>query len=760
MVTFSQLQQVDLGGLASAAGDFENLVRKWDLTQRMQNEVIGTIQQSGWHGDAAGLANAKLTWARDQIHAAFEEASALAKTLRDAHTEITAAKKDLTTAVQNATHEGLTVDGEGAVHWPPPTTQEDKKDPEYARSWKAKAETAAKAIGDAIDRATEADQDASRALGDDTGSDGTAFNANPVGGIPEEEAKAATYILGLGDQASDAQLKHLQEILDHHKSDPRFATSFYGNQDPATFMAKYGAMAQSGDYANSPARSAAIKGIQQDLGLTLATATDTKQPLHVSDEWEKRFRAAGATQIPLRPGADPAKSPYGYQIMANLLRNGTYDAHFLNPIAAHVTQLTQENPTRWEVPAYRSGGYPFDEFKFIGQPDKDGNLKGFNPLSGILDAFGHSPEAATKFFNDPVTTYNPDGSVKSTGGQNTYFKLFTDSGNNSVLVDMNYPLRPLEGGPADPNNVGPLGHALEAAATGRAWDDTEGKYPPHTAEMNAVMKQVVDRFGSGDGPATLRGGVFADLNGSIGNMAANYIGDIENSLDGPGPNNTNSHARLSVPGVPALFDQSQVSVLLSTVGRNPDAYASIATAQQTYQTAQIEQVIATREPHGDLTAAVENVTRPGGQVAGILTKAVSDEIYENHAASDQQYNDALDSKKEIAKMVWDYTGGIAADKVPHVGGMINEKVDELMTQVADSYKVDTTNEARDDAQRRTAVAVGGAQQAVINAVEGASRDAGLDQGYVNTLANRAKQTFSEGWTNGQALYNPKLSTKA
>ncbi|MGW7586572.1 hypothetical protein ACWGKU_39365 [Kitasatospora sp. NPDC054768] len=250
MVTFSQLQQVDLGGLASAAGDFESLVRKWDLTQRMQNEVIGTIQQSGWHGDAAGLANAKLTWARDQIHAAFEEASALAKTLRDAHTEITAAKNGLTTAVQNAMHEGLTVDGEGAVHWPPPTTQEDKKDAEYAKSWKAEAETAAKAIGDAIDRATEADQDASRALGDDTGSDGTAFNANPVGGIPEEEAKAATYILGLGDQAGDAQLKHLQDILDHHKSDPRFATSFYGNQDPATFMAKYGAMAQSGDCAN------------------------------------------------------------------------------------------------------------------------------------------------------------------------------------------------------------------------------------------------------------------------------------------------------------------------------------------------------------------------------------------------------------------------------------------------------------------------------------------------------------------------------
>ncbi|MFF4921263.1 hypothetical protein ACFY4B_11840 [Kitasatospora sp. NPDC001261] len=759
MVTYSQLNQVDLGSLASAAGDFESLVRKWDLTQRMQNEVIGTIQQSGWHGDAAGLANAKLTWARDQIHAAFEEASALAKTLRDAHTEITAAKNDLTTAVRNATDAGLTVDGEGAVHWPPPTNQADKKDAEYAKSWKAKAETAAKAIGDAIDRATEADLDASRALGDDTGSDGTAFNANPVGGIPEEEAKAATYILSLGDQASDAQLKHLQDILDHHKNDPRFATSFYGNQDPATFMAKYGAMAQSGDYANSSARTAAIKGIQQDLGLTLATATDTKQPLHVSDEWEKRFRAAGATQIPLRPGADPAKSPYGYQIMANLLRNGSYDAHFLNPVAQHITQLTQENPTRWEVPAYRSGGYPFDEFKFIGQPDKDGNLKGFNPLSGILDAFGHSPEAATKFFNDPVTTYNPDGSVKSTGGQNTYFKLFTDSGNNSVLVDMNYPLRPLEGGPADPSNVGPLGHALEAAATGRAWDDTQGKYPPHTPEMSAVMQQVVQRFGNGDGPSLLHGGVFADLNGSVGNMTANYIADIENSLEGPGAKEPTPGVA-PAPGVATEFAQKDVQRLLLAVGRDTDAYASIATAQQAYQTAQIQQVMAHPELHKDLGMSIENVTKPGGIVTGLITSAMSDEIFHNHAVSDQEVNDAIDAKKDIAKTVWDYTGGVAAEKIPKVGGLINDQVDEIMTNVANSYHVDTTNQAADDAGTKVATSVTGSQQAVVDAVKSAGRDAGLDPNYLSELARQGSASLDAGCNTGHRLFQQQQAAAA
>ncbi|MFE4519209.1 hypothetical protein ACFRMQ_34085 [Kitasatospora sp. NPDC056783] len=737
MVTYSQLKQVDLGSLASAAGDFENLVRKWDLTQRMQSEVLGTIQQSGWHGDAAGLANAKLTWARDQIHAAFEEASALAKTLRDAHTEITAAKQDLTTAVQHAVTDGLTVDDEGAVHWPPPTTQADKKDMEYARVWKAKAETAAKAIGAAVDRATEADLDASRALSDDTGSDATAFNATPVGGIPEEEAKAATYILGLGADATDAQVKHLQEILEHHKNDPRFATSFYGNQDPGTFMAKYGAMAQSGDYANSPARSAAIKAIQQDLGLTLATATDTKQPLHVSDDWETRFRAAGAKQIPVPPGADPAHSPYGYQIMANLLRNGKYDAHFLNPIAEHVTQLTQENPMRWD--AATKASYPFTELKFIGVPDKDGNIRGINPMSAILEGLGHSPEAATKFFHDAPTTYNPDGTVKSTGGPNTYLKTLTDTGPRSLLLDQQYPPRP-NPGTADPFDVSALGHALEAATTGKAYDDVDGKFPPHTGAMNDVMKEVVKTFGTKNGPDLLKDGLFANLNGSLGNMTANYIGDVQNAMEGKGKETD-------------LFRQPQIARLLGALGQNPDAYASIAAAQQAYTTAQLQDVLAHPELHKDLAVAVQNVANPAGKVNGLITTAMIEAIYEKHTASDAEFNAAIDTKREIAGQVWSFAGDAIKGGAPLIGEGIDTAVNQIMDNVANGYKVDTHNEASDEAGTAREGAERRSNQAIMNAIHDAGRNAGADPNYINDVAIRAAQEEETGYSIGQGLYH-------
>ncbi|MFD4657009.1 hypothetical protein ACFWP2_15445 [Kitasatospora sp. NPDC058444] len=755
MVTYSQLQQVDLGNLASAAGDFESLVRKWDLTQRMQNEVIGTIQQSGWHGDAAGLANAKLTWARDQIHAGFEEASALAKTLRDAHTEITAARKDLTTAVQNATHEGLTVDGEGAVHWPPATTQEDKKDTEYAKSWKAKAETAAKAIGDAVDRATEADLAAANALGNDTGSDGTAFNTNPVGGLPEEEAKEATFILGLGGQATDSQLQHLQTILDHHNGDPRFASAFYGNQDPATFMAKYGAMAQSGDYANSPARTAAIKGIQKDLGLTLATATDTRQFPHVSDAWETKFRAAGATQIPVPAGADPAHSPYGYQIMANLLRNGKYDDHFLVPVAQHITQLSQESPMRWEPSTKAS--YPYTELRFIGVPDKDGNIQGFNPLSAVLDGLSHNPDAATKFFHDPVATYNPDGTVKSSGGENHNLDIFADKGSRSILIDAMYPPRP-NPGTANPHEVIDLGHALEAATTGRVYDDPTAPPIPHTKDQSELMTKVVDKFGGVDGRELLFSkdkkdvGLFAGLSPSLGNMMASYMGDVQHSI-------TSTKVDLPSSGVPAAFNSANTADLLASLGRNPDAYAAIATAQQTYTTAQIQDVIAHAADQGDLNAAINNVTEPGGQVAGIITSAKVDEIFDKHRESDTAYNNAIDERAGWAKKAWDLTGGKALGGVPGVGAAANFGVDKIVENVTAQYKIDTTSQASHDAEAAVISAKQQTSDAAANAVREAATSAGLDPKLVKNLAPSAGWAAVSGYADGKGNYDSSMDRK-
>ncbi|MFF2040568.1 hypothetical protein ACFVVX_09090 [Kitasatospora sp. NPDC058170] len=408
MVTFSQLQHIDLASLNSAAADFETMVRSWDLSTKMQNEVIGPVQQSGWHGPSSEPALASLTRTRDQIHAAFEEASAIARTLREAHDEFAAAKKDLQTAVQHATGKGLTVDGEGGVHWPPATDPADKKDPDYAKGQQSNAQATADEIGKAPDR------------------------------------------------------------------------------------------------------------------------------------------------------------------------------------------------------------------------------------------------------------------------------------------------------------------ALEAAATGRAYDDEKGELPPHTKEMGAVMQQTVHKFGDKDAAGLLYGddALFGELNGRLAHMTGAYMGDVQHAVDG-------STTRLPVSGVPTELGKEDVQRLVITLGRNPDAYASIATAQQAYTTAAIDDVIAHRADHGDLTAAIQNVSRPGGEITGLLTSAMVDEVYNKHAATDAEYNEAVDSKREWAGTIWETTGGKALEeRAPVAGPMVNEVVNQIMDGVADSYHVDhsaASNEALETFNKAVAGAQGSVEDAVRDA---------------------------------------------
>ena len=92
--------------------------------------------------------------------------------------------------------------------------------------------------------------------------------------------------------------------------------------------------------------------------------------------------------------------PFGYQLLGGIMRFGNYDPKFLNPITEHVIQLRQKDHEFF----YGSKG-------MLGGPENPLNPSGINgsgydPVLGMMEALGHSPEAAKQFFlpNRPPTT--------------------------------------------------------------------------------------------------------------------------------------------------------------------------------------------------------------------------------------------------------------------------------------------------------------------------------------------------------------------
>ncbi|MDH6114344.1 hypothetical protein P3T36_000745 [Kitasatospora sp. MAP12-15] len=744
MVTFDELQNTDLGSLDGAASDFEALVRNWDLSTQLQSTVIGTLQGCGWTGPAAEACAGSLTDVRNQIDMAFEEASGLAKALRDAHTEFAGAQKALQTAVQSGTQEGLTIDSSGAVHWPPATNDADKNDPQYGPTWQGKADGIHQQIQAALDRATTADQGLAYTVGADTGISTQSFNCSPVAGLEAGEVKQAADLLSLGSKATDAQVAQLNAILKAHANDPQFNTDFYNTLGPEGFLKSYGAMGEYSFYG-TPSKDA-LTQLQSNLGTALASATNTQNVPHLSDAWEAGLRKAGATQYQLLPDQLQGGNLYGYQILSNILRTGNYDAHFLQPIAEHMTQLSEQDPSMWEDAVIKAN--PLQQTLFLGPGDG-----GLNPMSGMLEALGHSPDAATKFFSDHPTLYNQDGTVKAvTSDSNNYLAKLTDPGYNSVLQDITTK-DATQGGKACDLEATALGHALEAATIGQPYNAEGVPYPLHTPAMTSVMNQVVHQFGSSDGPTLITGNsaVFHSMNTSLGHMTAAYMGEVQTAFNGTADKLPLYETPADPSNPQPQLDPSATARLLGALGHDPDAYGTIAQAQQAYSTAHVHDIMLHASDHKYLDDAVSNAARPGGTVAALITGGKSDAIYQQHQQSDAAYNKAIDRDSGWAQKVWDMTGGGKVGDLPG-GSAINTKATGIIQSVASCYKVDTNGLASDQVLQASGAAETGAGNAAQNAVLSAAQSLNMNTTDANDLASNAFNGARDGFDDGAAKY--------
>ncbi|MGW2372631.1 sigma 54 modulation/S30EA ribosomal C-terminal domain-containing protein [Kitasatospora sp. NPDC001683] len=357
------------------------------------------------------------------------------------------------------------------------------------------------------------------------------------------------------------------------------------------------------------------------LGTTLATATRTSNQPHLSDQWAADLRKAGAELLSEEPPVGMGTRPYiprGYQVLAGILRNGNYDPHFLNPIAEHVVQLDAKDTNRTRPFWPDFGGDERGIFNIVGQ---DG-AAGYQPITGILEALGHSPEAATKFFHDQPTAYNTDGTVNPNGKPRPADYLHYLAHDKEFKPDtLSYD----KDAQAKSQASGPLafGHALEAATSGHPYDETPNPPLQHRADQAEVMTKVMDEFGhttAGGSLARITGkdAPLAALRPSLGHLVADYMGDVQHSF-------SKFDNTLPVNGALANLDPSHVRAVLNQLGRDPEAYGSVINAQQAYTTALIHREFAGGETNAaKLALPIDNAASSGGAIAfHLFTDAAS-----------------------------------------------------------------------------------------------------------------------------------------
>ncbi|MGC0338204.1 hypothetical protein [Streptomyces sp. SLBN-8D4] len=698
MPTYEQLYHLNLSNLEAAADRWRETATKFKgLHTAYGDEVAKPFKQAGWHQPVltAAKADSDVRAAHQEFADAQREAEGVAGVLTSLHTELQTAKTKLHKLAEvEAPKQELHVSATGVVTPRDDASQDPigRRDPDgqaLIREQQQACDAFAARITAVLQRAADADDTACWALRRDLGGYTDNFNSKVVTSLDSADATHAAELMKKGDKLTDKELTELNHLLKSNQGDAEFSTTFYKQLGQKGTLQLYGQLAlQTSDASDE--RKALIRQLQRNMGNNLATASNPGKTPHLDEQWTAELRKLGTQHIPLYPDS-MREGPYGYQLLGGILRYGDYDSSFLTPIAEHVTQLHAKDP-------YFFAGTKSD----FGDPEYGFNPwgkngAGYDPMNSVLEALGHSPQAATDYFTPPMEKYAEDGTHKG--------ELANIDGSNSYLdylVNKDYESFPDITG-HDPDaakksmNDFPdsLGHALEAATTGRpAGADPSTGSLAHTPEQAALATQVINKFSGPDAGGLLNSddgtAPYAAATDSLGNIGADYMGDIQRSISGQNG--------LPVQGTSADLDPEVTKEFLYQVSQDPEAYAALTGSQQAYTSAVIDaEIKGPDDSDVSLTQRVSSAAHPGAEVAGIMSAARAHAVHDTHAHGDAEYNEGVDTaNKWVGRGLGLATGAI---KVPVVGDVAGWAIEDIQENVANRLYHDTTNEAQSEAGR-------------------------------------------------------------
>ncbi|MEV5738349.1 DUF6571 family protein [Streptomyces sp. NPDC052292] len=746
-LTFTDLVEADLGKLANAVLDWKKAVDGLKKSaENARTGMQGKSDSARWAGVNATVTREFVAKTAKEISDLHTEADSIYQVLDDGHTELGTLQQQMKTAVHDdAPALGIRVEdiGGGRVRCFFPHVRGDTD--ERTQDELDKRQELEDRINRILAHAAEIDASVARALARSHGGDPFDAGHAKYESLNDAEAERAVELARKGDKMSDAELRELNELLRFNSAekDGEFATEFYqGLGGPEKALQFYAAMSIDGtDGEATKTRLDAVQDLQKVMGYTLANATDPDHKYHLSDDWGAQFRRLGTQQIGWQPGQ--WNKPYGYQVLGGLLRYGDYDPRFINPIAEHITQLHKKDP------------YFFLSNKPAGSPDTygfnpSGRLgSGNEPLNSVLEALGHSPEAAEKFFSQPPTAYNEDGTVKKDGkpGFDSYVDLLTDkdfewtadTNSANILADEDKAKTIMGYGPDA------LGHALEAATTGLPYG-SDAVSPPHSKEAADIFHQLVERYGTD--PEDLDDSPMRD---SLGNITADYMRDVQGAFMGDGGSVVGTHGAgahlgdMDVADNPEGLPPGALKNFLGAVGKDPDAYGAIVTSQESVTTDLVNDAFHNADKYKELAPEIANRVNPGGEIAGIMAESRTQAVVDEKLADDAKFNEGVATADKWAGRII----GMGIGKIPVGGDVAGWVVEDIQESVVSNFTRDSSEEALKDRgafleQQQTSSA-----QAIYDATYTAAKEAGYDDVNAQSQATAARREILDSYGLGR-----------
>ncbi|MFD9488628.1 DUF6571 family protein [Streptomyces sp. NPDC059991] len=753
MLTYDDVVNAPLDKLKAAVDDWSDMVsRLKTLAEEARKGMKAHADAADWAGVNAGVTRQFIDKTAKEFEDAAAEAKGIHAILADGHAAFKRAKDELQKIVDGSEKSGIVVDAHGKVtaryslsgdytaRHAPDFSLELKKQNDNLAEWQRRVEAL-------VDECGDADEALQRALAANVPDDHN-FSAPKFETLDDEEAAWAIELArkstGDGGTARNVEaLRQLEEVMTDHAKDPEFATDFYRRLGAEGTLELYTKMSLDAT-GLGPAghdRADMVHHIQNDMGSMLGIATNSKTPGHLDAGWTLDMMRAGHKQIDVGGFAGVGTKVYGYQALASILRNGEYDKEFLVPIGRDMVGMDHKNPGIWNqnMPLVQSMAF---------NQDKSGG-RGFDPMTGLMQAMSNNPEASTAFFNEPVREDSDGDGIVTTADK----AVKGVQGHAQGMVDYALDRKPTAdwfdttpGAPPGSPLQEATGNALEAAVTGRVPGDEDAKPVEHTEQMAKVMERVVSKIGADpslilgddDAPGPLEG-----LSGNFGNMAAEYMPDLQASAE-------NGAEQAKPFGVMAVFKPGEMTHFLAAVAQDPGAYGALTHAQQAYTTLLVRDVFAHPENHGaDVGEALRNAVHPGGQIAGIMAEARVEAIHEQHSADDAKFNEALQDKADWTNRIISAVGAKYVEMLPVGGDAVEWLQEDITKSIVERAQKDTSAEASQEAAGAYTTAESRAKQAARDAVSTAGQSAGLSKPDIREYQGTASSSAAVGFSVGR-----------